>query len=442
VRNLFVFVAYLAMFGLGIGVPFILTLGYEWVDMFRPENVVHGVVFTRIPYAMLIGTAAIAFYCLSDRRDPPRIGGMIVVTVLFAVWVTLTTTWALVPDAAWAKWDWAFKTVLFSAFIPFVIRSRNQIEAFLQVFVFSLAANTIPAGAKTILTGGGHYGPTLGLIQRNFFLGEGSTLAAASLLAIPLIFFLMKHQRVFPRNIWTNIGYLGLVALGLATAIGTHERTALVGMVMLAGVVWLHSRRKVLVTILCVATGLVIMETAPQSWVDRMSTIMHPSEDDSASVRLQVWAWTLDFVRSHPQGGGFDVYRINQIIVPGVNPDSPKVENERAFHSAYFEVLGEQGWIGLGLFLNLLFLSFRSLRQAARLSRDVPHLAWARDLSFALQNSLAVLAACGAFIGIGFQPFWYYLFALSFALREYVRRVQKAPAPALIEAAETFAMAR
>ncbi|HWF67380.1 MAG TPA: putative O-glycosylation ligase, exosortase A system-associated [Acidobacteriaceae bacterium] len=440
-RGLFVVAAYLIMFGLGIGVPFILTLGYEWVDMFRPENILLG-AFTAIPFSFLIGSAAIGFYFLSDRRDPPRIGAMIVITVLFAGWVTLTTTWAMVPGAAWAKWDWAFKSVLFSAFIPFVIRSRNQIEAFLQVFIFSLAADTIPAGAKTIVSGGGQYGPTLGLMHRNFWLGEGATLATAALMAIPIIFFLIKHQRIFPRNIWTKIGYLGLVPLSLATAIGTHERTALAGMLVLAGAVWLHSKRKILVAGLCIATGLVIIQIAPQSWMDRMATITHPSEDDSAVVRLQVWAWTLDFVRSHPQGGGFEVYRINQITLPGEDPDSPKTQDARAFHSAYFEVLGEHGWIGLGLFLSLLLLSLRSLRQVARLSRNLPHLAWCRDLSFALQNSLAVLAACGVFIGIAFQPLFYYMFPLSFILREYVRRVQSTPAVAAVEQPEGFALAR
>jgi hypothetical protein len=46
------------------------------------------------------------------------------------------------------------------------------------------------------------------------------------------------------------------------------------------------------------------------------------------------------------------------------------------------------------------------------------------------------MLACGAVIGIAFQPFFYYLFALCFCLREYVRRVES---PAL----ETgFAMPR
>ena len=65
--------------------------------------------------------------------------------------------------AGWPKWDWAFKTVMFSAFIPLVIRSRVQIEAFVQIYVLTLAANFIPFAAKVLISGGG-YGRNLGLM--------------------------------------------------------------------------------------------------------------------------------------------------------------------------------------------------------------------------------------------------------------------------------------
>ena len=89
-----------------------------------------------------------------------------------AIWVTLTLIWAQVPDAAWEKWDWAFKTVAFATFLPFVIRSRVQIEAFAQTYVFSLAANFVPFGLKVLISGGG-YGRDLGLVGGNSGLGGG-----------------------------------------------------------------------------------------------------------------------------------------------------------------------------------------------------------------------------------------------------------------------------
>src|SRR5262249_47010761 len=147
-----------------------------------------------------------------DRRAPPRIGAQIVLSAAFAIWVTCTTFWAVAPGEAWTKWDWAFNTVAFSAFIPFVIRSKNQIEGFIQVFVFSLLANLIPFGAKTLLTGGG-YGRRYGLVSGNSFLSQGEMLAAVCFMTIPLILFLMKHTTIIPRTKYTRLGYIGIIIL-------------------------------------------------------------------------------------------------------------------------------------------------------------------------------------------------------------------------------------
>ena len=60
--------------------------------------------------------------------------------------MTVTLLWAEVPNSAWANRVWAVKTLLFAAFVPYVIRSRVQIEAFVQTYVFSLAGNIVPFG--------------------------------------------------------------------------------------------------------------------------------------------------------------------------------------------------------------------------------------------------------------------------------------------------------
>ena len=44
-----------------------------------------------------------------------------------------------------------------------------------------------------------------------------------------------------------------------------------------------------------------------------METIKEHQADESAATRLAVWAWTWDYVQKHPFGGGFEMYRQNQI---------------------------------------------------------------------------------------------------------------------------------
>ena len=56
---------------------------------------------------------------------------------------------------------------------------------------------------------------------------------------------------------------------------------------------------------------LVAIPFLPQSYLARMGTISNHESDSSASTRVQVWLWTLDYVETHPLGGGFDAYRGN-----------------------------------------------------------------------------------------------------------------------------------
>jgi len=383
---------------------------------------------------MIMGAAAIGGYIALDRRSPPRFSLVILLTLMLAVWVTLTCFWAAVPDQTWIKWDWAFKTVLFSAFIPYVIRSRVQIEAFLLVFLFSLSANVIPFGLKTILSGGG-YGRALGLVNANAGLGEGATLATVCLMSIPIMLALRRHSLIIPRNWLTNLCYVGGIALLILTAIGTFERTALVGLLVLAVTVWITSRNKILMGAICAIVALGVMFETSDAWNQRMSTITSGAADGSIGVRFAVWRWTYEYALQHPFGGGFDLYFIDRIDFPSdKSPTGVETIAHRAFHSIYFEMLGEQGFVGLGMFLSIAGLSFLSLWGVIRQCRGNPQLQWCGDLAKGLASALVILMTCGAFIGIAFQPFLYYLFAITVSLREWVYRTEAEREPALVPA--------
>jgi putative inorganic carbon (HCO3(-)) transporter len=404
---------------LGFVSPFITSLGYVWVDTFYPQYV--SLVLKGVPVALIMGSAAILGYVLLDRRSPPRLTLTIVLIVMMAIWVTLTSTWAVMPEEAWKKWDWAFKTVAFSAFIPFVIRSRVQIEAFLLVFLFSIALHILPFGAKAVLSGGG-YGKELGFLKTNVGMEEGSTLSAVAIMSIPLLLHLRRHSLIIP-DLTQRTVVFGGYALACCTApIATFARTAIIGFAVLGTFLWLQSRRKLLMAAAVVVAAIILVVATPESWQSRISTIETYDEDTSASGRILVWRWTLDFATSHPLGGGFSAYMVNHIVTE----DGREIWS-KAFHSIYFETLGEHGWVGLAIYLTLILTTIISLRQTLRRTRDSPELAWCNDLTRAMFTSFLVLITCGAFIGIAFQPMIWYMFALTTCVSEYVRRAQ-APA--------------
>ena len=422
-RSLWMLGIYVAFLGIGTAAPFVMVLGYVWVDTFRPQDVAY--LFLReLPVALIMGAGAVAAYVALDRRSPPPLFGSHVLIVVMAMWVTATMLWAVSPEAGWNKWDWAFKAIAFSAFIPFAIRSRVQIEAFVQVYVLSLAANFITFGAKTLISGGG-YGTNLGLLQGNGGLAEGGFLSTVCLMVVPLALFLAKHATLMPRHRIVSLGYMGLALLATLTALGTYQRSALVGLLVLAAFMFVKTQHKFLFGMVGVVGGLALLYMTSDSWNARISTIGGEGLDNTTNVRILVWKWTLQFAATNPLGGGFMAFLINHIVVPS-SSGAPGGETQfgRAFHSIYFEVLGEHGWPGIAIFLTMIASTLFALSRLKKQTKRDPELAWCADLADALQSSIVVFMASGAFVGIAYQPMFWYTIALSISLRAYVRRVQ------------------
>lgn len=427
-RELALLLTFTSFFALGVFSPFVLVLGYVWVDNFVPQEVSYGLL-RGLPVSQVVAMGALGAYLLLDRRAPPRPNAVMLLTILMAIWITLTNFWAVSPADAWTKWDWAFKNVLLSAFIPFFLRSRVQIEAFIQVYIGSALIHIMPVGIKAALSGGA-YGVQLGILaDSNSGLAESSTLASVAIMFIPIMLCLRKHSVLIPAKLRTPL-YAGLIVVCCIAAVGTYARTAMIAFLVVGAGMWIRSRHKVGITVLLGIAALGISLIASDAWVSRISTIKDPTQESSANTRILVWKWTLGFVQDHPLGGGFNSYVVNRIEDVADDGTVLFVQFGRAFHSIYFEMLGEHGWPGLALFLIIAVTSLLTLRSVMRRTRKVPGLEWCHTLAGAVQTATLTLLACGAFIGIGFQPMYWYLFALSVMLSQYVRRVMSAqPAP-------------
>ena len=143
--------------------------------------------------------------------------------------------------------------------------------------------------------------------------------------------------------------------------IGTEARTGLVCIAVLGLLMLRDARRRFLYIAGAGPARPRRHPLPPSSFTSRMETIQGFQADESANTRLAVWAWTWDYAQAHPFGGGFGAYRQNHIQVQTVSAQTSgdvqvvttqtQADEARAYHSAYFEMLGEQGFPGLILFL-------------------------------------------------------------------------------------------
>jgi probable O-glycosylation ligase (exosortase A-associated) len=429
IRSLYLTLIYGLLLVVGVATPFACALGYVWVDTFTPQYIAYSIL-TEFPVSLVMGVTTALTYFFADMKYPPRPYLLLVLMVMMSLWCVFTTFNDPVAQvAAEAKFNWASKVMLFSCFMPFLFRSRVQIEALLLVFIFSLAAQFIPFGAKTLISGGG-YGQALGLLSFNAGLGEGSFLAATCSMAIPLMWHLRTYGLIIPRAkiFWPLFPVL--IVLAVATCFGTYERTALFGVgIALGGIVW-RTRYRVITAVVVAGGVALFIATTSASWLERMSTVSTYNTEGSAYVRVLVWEWTLEFVKTHPFGGGFNSYYVNDIHVPSFNGGPELIEHGRAFHSLYFEMLGEHGWPGLILFVTMIAVTIYTLRKVARWADGDPEFIWLRNLSLSLLISSVAVFVCAAFIGIGFQPVVWYLFALTVMCRHHMHMCETLARPA------------
>jgi len=438
VRDL-VFVGYLlALLFIAFKRPFMFTLVYAYVDIIAPQRLSY-FMLNSVPVSMIVfGLAFLGFLAADDKKDV-RFSVRQGLMVVLLIYCGYTTVQAVAPEAAWEKWDWVWKAMVFAIFLPLTLRTKLRIEALALFMVLCAGALIITGGIKTVISGGG-YGVLVLLIDDNAGLYEGSIISMVSIAIIPLILWLSKHGTVFPPDWRVKIFSLALIFACLLIPIGTRARTGLVCMVVLAVLLLRFNKHRFIYAGAALTLGLMSIPFLPQSFTERMTTIQNYKADESASTRIAVWGWTWDYVKQNPFGGGFDVYLINELKYElsevdlkqyeewGIDPDEVEAsvveDKARAFHSSYFEMLGEQGWPGLILWSIIHFGGVWRMEVLRRRYKDTKKEGelWVAPLAVALQNAHIIYLVGALFVGIAYQPFVYMLVAMQIGLDTYMHR--------------------
>ena len=71
-QDLFLLLATVGFLAVGFLVPFVLSLGYVWVDIFSPHQISASLLSGQ-PISLIMGASAVATYLLLDRRSPPKV---------------------------------------------------------------------------------------------------------------------------------------------------------------------------------------------------------------------------------------------------------------------------------------------------------------------------------------------------------------------------------
>lgn len=432
-RDLF-FVGYLGLLMLmAFKRPFLFTLVYAYIDIIAPQRLSY-FLLNSIPLSLILFALAFLGFLVSDDKRDVRVSPRWALLLVLLAYCGYSTTVAVEPLAAQEKWSWVWKALVFAAFLPLLLKTKLRIEALALTLVLCASALIVTGGIKTALGGGG-YGSLVLLINDNSGLYEGSIISCVAIAIIPLIVWLAQHGTIFKPD-WKVKSYAAaLTFAALLIPVGTQARTGLVCIAVLALLFIRQTKRRFLYLTGAALVGLAAIPFIPSAFSDRMETIKDYKTDESASTRIAVWKWTWEFVQEHPFGGGFDAYRINKIrydlpVVDENGFDTGAVDRKeivdqgRAYHSSYFEMLGEQGFPGLIIWLLIHVGGVWRMEMVARMykRRNRPDESWVAPLATALQNAQIIYLVGSLFVGIAFQPFVYMLVAMQLGLDTYLAR--------------------
>ncbi|CCA91073.1 putative O-glycosylation ligase, exosortase A system-associated [Novosphingobium sp. PP1Y] len=426
--------AFLACFlVMGFKRPFLWVLCYLYVDIVSPQVISWGIL-SSVPVSLITFAAAFGGWLLLDDKRDSRFTFRQALLAMLLAYCAMTTLTADYPAEALEKWAWVWKALVFAIFLPLTLRTRLRIEAVALVMVLAASALIIDGGIKTVMGGGG-YGTLRIFVDNNSGLFEGSILSCVAISIIPVIIWLARHGTIFPSDwrVWTFT--CALIFACALIPVGTQARTGLMCLGVLCALSLRTAKHRVLIAGGMAFALFAAVPFLPQSFLARMSTIENHQSDQSASTRLGVWKWTWGYAREHPLGGGFEVYLSSEVEYDTVVRESDGsnvvverqkvVEKGRAFHSSYFEMLGEQGFPGLFLWLLIQGLGILQMEMIRRRwkGRTGPDEAWVAPLANALQLAHVVYMIGSLFVGIAFQPFILMLVGLQCGFWSYLRRI-------------------
>lgn len=399
-----------------IRVPYVGLLLWVFFSIMNPHEEVYHLYFW--PWNLIVVIVTVLSWLFSDERKLPPRSVMTYLIVALLVWTTFNTFFAFDPQFSWHFWDRAWKIVAMAVLASVLTTSVVRFHALMWVVALSVGYYGVKGGVFTLVSGG-HYhvlGPANSMIMDN------NSFAGAEIMVLPIMYYLRTNSEMRVLR-W---GLVAAMIFMLASILGSYSRGGYVGLAALLSVSWLRSKNKIVLPIVILIILVPLLHFMPESFYHRASSIQDYDTDSSIQGRFDSWWVAYRYALDHfPFGTGFYGMTLRGVWEPYIPG------HVLAAHSIYFQVLGEQGIVGLVLYLLIIASSFLNLRAARRDTRGIAALASVHDLAGMMQLSLFAFCVCGAALPIDFFDLFFLWAMVSASLREMVRKADVVPATEL-----------
>jgi len=399
--------------------PYYGILMWTWLAYFNPHRYTWGMA-RDFPVAIVIAIPTLLGTIVAAKNRNIFTREVLILSALWA-WFVATTAYVLITPAfaghagdAQAQLGEVSKILLMTFLTILLVVSREKLRLLVLVIIASFGVRAL-VGAVFFITTAGQYkiwGP------EGTFLADNNDFALGLNMTIPMFVYFARSE---PRR-WLRISAHVLLVCVVICVIGTYSRGGLIGLAVVTVALMLKSRRKAVSVFLVTVASFCLLTFATLQWKERMGDFLHGRLDESAESRLTVWQAGWNLARAYPlTGGGFDVYTDPSAIVRYL-PSDRQDTSLHGPHSIYFQMLGEQGFVGLGLFLLLLTACHLRLLKLRRAAVQRKELSWILAYANMFQVALLAYMFNGATLGRAYFDYFFEIVACVVILDLLYRR--------------------
>jgi probable O-glycosylation ligase (exosortase A-associated) len=401
-RDLLLLLLLAGLVGAALYRPWLGVLGLAIIGYLRPfgyatealgDFPAFKVMAVAVVVSMLLHreTRSLTFY--RDRLPLLRDWRVVVLALLWG-WMIVTSSLSMLPWYAWPKFFELTKILVAIGFTLLLVDTREKLLWLLLTMALGIALVAFKGGYWAVMTGAADrvLGP-----PGSHFAGNNE-FAVLNIMNIPLLaLWLRRRKDPLLRTLLAV-----LIALSAFAALTSWSRGALLSLTATALLLLWHSPRKLITVPVAALAGVIALSGMPEDWVARMQTIETFEEDQSAQGRLTAWRNGLRFAARQP--------------IFGTGPNGWVLAGWRDFHSAYIEMLAENGVVGFGLWLALLAGTIAALTRLAWRARRLPGREWVTEVGWAVRASLVAYAVGALFLGIAYWDILFHLILISVVL--------------------------
>ena len=340
--------------------PYVGVLVWNWLAYANPHQLTWGQLAQFRP-AVIVALVTLFALAVSRRERFRAVGGREVLFALgFFGTLIISTVFAYHPGAARVKLEQYAKMFLMCYVMICLVNTERRF----RVLVWTTALFVCALGMKGVILGPVRgfpriYGPA------KSFMSDNNDYALGMNMMLPFFAAIGATERRAKLKLF----WYACLVLTVGAVLFTYSRGGYIGMgITVLAMAWRAKRKGLAAAVL--GLGVILGAAfAPQRLIERVDDLENPTQQGTAKSRIRAWHVGRRMGNAHPFTG------VGLRNFAGKYRDFA-LENDPTgalvAHSAYFQILGEAGYISLIFFVLLIVGSFWSLFRLRHRLRHLP----------------------------------------------------------------------